>query len=795
MITTNLSTLKIHKLTQEQYNRELAAGRLDENAIYLTPDSGSSDNPAPSIDTSTAVGVWVLNDTLTKVDADLTQGSVEINCVGYAPVNSSARPEQFSKILFLGEEDHWSIELYLSEFDQYVGFYSSSSGFSIEFEEKTLVFLEEIEEVAFMDWLRANATKTPSSIEPELDTVSKTIVEAINEVNSSIVNIPSIDNIEYMDFTGEGTEVYVEDVGIMWDVQNADISSMAGPAAYFRVPIAAGEGIEFVPGEEGQIVNIGLNEETREAIANGSESSVFVAMFNETTSQEIIDAHNAGCIVQLRDEFNIAYTLAAVVPEEACVFTACDGFSILVRLVMADDTWESYDYSLPNGDEYYTKEDVDQKITEQADKSEGTFFIVGSGTTDSTAKTSTWIGTSDRITEYYDGLAIRYKIGVAGQTTTTLNINGLGAKRVYRFSTTALTTQFPVGSIINLVYHTDLNSGCWMCNDYDANTNTYQRVYESSGNTEYAITARYATTDGASYYAEYGRYTNGVTLNPSTNTITASKFKGALTGNADTATKATQDASGNVITSTYETKTDATTKFESMKTDETFQAAVAQKVIDSFGTPVYGIVDGSNDIVLVGGLTGGPYTIKYEDENGNVTVIGTLSLPGIVSYTNLLALATDESGAVWNGVGYRDGNRLSGNNGTLSMDTSGTTGYFSTGFMPYTLVQLENRVPMYIKGITLDLTAELPQYLRFGMAVPGSDEWVGMVTLKEVATAINGFDIIELADNYYKFTPRANTFRCNGWDTGWPANTFNHMRWTLPGSGAGVIITVNEPIE
>lgn len=38
MTTENLSTLKIHKLTQEQYDRELAAGRIDENALYLTPD-------------------------------------------------------------------------------------------------------------------------------------------------------------------------------------------------------------------------------------------------------------------------------------------------------------------------------------------------------------------------------------------------------------------------------------------------------------------------------------------------------------------------------------------------------------------------------------------------------------------------------------------------------------------------------------------------------------------------------------------------------------------------------------
>ena len=38
MNTENLSTLKIHKLTQAQYDRELAAGRIDPNALYLTPD-------------------------------------------------------------------------------------------------------------------------------------------------------------------------------------------------------------------------------------------------------------------------------------------------------------------------------------------------------------------------------------------------------------------------------------------------------------------------------------------------------------------------------------------------------------------------------------------------------------------------------------------------------------------------------------------------------------------------------------------------------------------------------------
>ena len=210
-----------------------------------------------------------------------------------------------------------------------------------------------------------------------------------------------------------------------------------------------------------------------------------------------------------------------------------------------------------------------------ADVTEGTFFIQGSGTTDSSSKTSTWTGTSNRITEYYDGLAIRYKIGVAGQSTTTLNINGLGAKPVYLFNTTKLTTQFPVNSIINLIYHTDLNSGCWMCSDYDSNTNTYQRVYPTTTSAEYPITTRYNTTTGSSYYAEYGRYSTGVTLNPSTNTITATTFKGALSGNAATATKATQDSSGNTITSTYAKKADAETWTFTLKDGST----VTKKVV------------------------------------------------------------------------------------------------------------------------------------------------------------------------------------------------------------------------
>ena len=38
MFTNNLFTLTLHKLTQEQYDRELEANNIDPNALYLTPD-------------------------------------------------------------------------------------------------------------------------------------------------------------------------------------------------------------------------------------------------------------------------------------------------------------------------------------------------------------------------------------------------------------------------------------------------------------------------------------------------------------------------------------------------------------------------------------------------------------------------------------------------------------------------------------------------------------------------------------------------------------------------------------
>lgn len=121
-------------------------------------------------------------------------------------------------------------------------------------------------------------------------------------------------------------------------------------------------------------------------------------------------------------------------------------------------------------------DEVDELQESQFQLSSNTkFYIKGRGT-----NAGEWIGFDDRITGYYDGLNVYFYINVAGSTTTTLNINGLGAKTIYRGGTTKLTTQYPVDSVVNLVYSSTLNDGCWLTAPYDYDTNTHYTLLDNS---------------------------------------------------------------------------------------------------------------------------------------------------------------------------------------------------------------------------------------------------------------------------------------------------------------------------
>lgn len=155
--------------------------------------------------------------------------------------------------------------------------------------------------------------------------------------------------------------------------------------------------------------------------------------------------------------------------------------------------------------------------------SNGMFYIVGTGDT-----AGTWLGSHSEIKSYYTGLIIAYKIPIAGASTTTLNINNLGAKTCY-INTSKLTTHYGVGSVAILVY----DGTYFRAADYwDGNSYAYVRQYTTdSANAEYPLLFRYNTAAPTAngYVTEYTRYDSGITINPSTNTITATKFKGTAT--------------------------------------------------------------------------------------------------------------------------------------------------------------------------------------------------------------------------------------------------------------------------
>ena len=61
MITTDLTTLKINKLTKAQYEAALAAGTINENELYMTPESKEDSSALPSVTADDSGKVLTVN--------------------------------------------------------------------------------------------------------------------------------------------------------------------------------------------------------------------------------------------------------------------------------------------------------------------------------------------------------------------------------------------------------------------------------------------------------------------------------------------------------------------------------------------------------------------------------------------------------------------------------------------------------------------------------------------------------------------------------------------------------------
>lgn len=111
--------------------------------------------------------------------------------------------------------------------------------------------------------------------------------------------------------------------------------------------------------------------------------------------------------------------------------------------------------------------------------------------------------------------------------------------------------------------------------------------------------------------------------------ITSNSFEGALTGNADTATKATQDASGNIITATYETKSDANAKLTTAKTWATDEATrIKNELLNGAGEAYDTLKELSEEIIANDGAIAALEKVAASKAAKTIKIIAGAGLTG-----------------------------------------------------------------------------------------------------------------------------------------------------------------------
>ena len=248
-----------------------------------------------------------------------------------------------------------------------------------------------------------------------------------------------------------------------------------------------------------------------------TDSGFSAELTTTKTAAEINSALSAGrpvyCILTLNGAFSVDNMIMPLIMAVNNVYTFIqhlDNDQIVVVVGDGLGQCEMYSLTSPNPNALTINGTVYDGSEEKNVQINGIHYIVGDSTT-----AGTWTGTCEEITEYFDGLTVAYKVNIAGASGgTTLNINGLGAAAVIRNASTAVTTTYPVGSLLLLTYTTTDNVGRWLIADYDANTKnsagsgnkTETKLYlvgtasqSSSGTTSYSNANVYIGTDNCLY--------------------------------------------------------------------------------------------------------------------------------------------------------------------------------------------------------------------------------------------------------------------------------------------------------
>ena len=141
------------------------------------------------------------------------------------------------------------------------------------------------------------------------------------------------------------------------------------------------------------------------------------------------------------------------------------------------------------------------------------------------------------------------------QIITLVCVDSGGTNSIYPAQATINSNSYTLGTAANI-------TGKHWCivNYYDSgNTNTATRQKVRSTNGNYSLLFADPVVGTADNNTNYYTYRNdSIYVNPSTGNVYATTFNGALSGNATTATSATNDSDGNAINTTYVKKVEST---------------------------------------------------------------------------------------------------------------------------------------------------------------------------------------------------------------------------------------------
>ena len=202
------------------------------------------------------------------------------------------------------------------------------------------------------------------------------------------------------------------------------------------------------------------------------------------------------------------------------------------------------------------------------------------------------------------------------------------------------------------------------------------------------------------------------------------------------------------------------------------------------------VVDG-----VVTALKAGTATITVKTADGNFSATYALTVEAeAVNYTNLVPTAQEvNSAAPYNGTGYHDGKYLSTGGSPFEGSDSACV---LTGNIPYVIQDAGLPKTIYIKGAAWEAIS----HCRMCFFVENKKSICGPMIAGNGSgnSALSKYFTIEtLGDKYIKLTPIASASGTNSMLVSTVASAANarFVRISLKGTGANLIVTLDEPIE